>query len=131
MCHLPYGHLKVHLRELEQPGLLVSGLHVSILRHGQPQAAYLLKKRGMRTSDRRRSGPKLFPYWRGVAIRGLLMGYAQRNGSRCLNGSLSQENNALQDLDAWEEWSEELMYTVCRPGKLRLAALPRVARSRG
>jgi hypothetical protein len=70
MHHLPHSHLEVHLREFEQPEAQISTSLAQI----SDQSAYLLKKRGIRTSDLRRSGPKLPPYWRGVAIRGLLMG---------------------------------------------------------
>ena len=71
VCHLPHGHFEVHLGKFEEPISLISTcfpLH-------DIERAYLLKKRGIRISDPRRSanGPKLPPYWRGVAILGLLM----------------------------------------------------------
>lgn len=54
VCHLPHGHLKVHLRELEEPVPNVSqtsgnGDNVCW------DETDLLKKRGMRMSDGRRS----------------------------------------------------------------------------
>jgi hypothetical protein len=49
-CHLPDGHLKVHLGELEEPVDLVSRAPLPGKRGTE---TYLLKKRGMRTLDPR------------------------------------------------------------------------------
>lgn len=68
-CHLPNGHLKVHLRELEEsvPPIAYQPLFpFTCLVSSGP---YLLKKRGMRTLDPRVAGvePKLAEpaCWRG------------------------------------------------------------------
>lgn len=76
MNHLPYGHFEVHLRKLEKSKDRISTSLIDT--SSQPPTPHLLKKRGIRTSDLRRSGPKLPPYWRGVAIRGLLIGDRKR-----------------------------------------------------
>lgn len=66
MCHLPHCHVEVHLRELEKPISRESPVCQS------DEEPYLWKKRGMRSSERLRSGAP--PYCRAMEMRGLFMG---------------------------------------------------------
>jgi hypothetical protein len=74
VCHLPDGHLEVHLWELEEPRSLLIRNKKRLTRALRP---YRLKNCGMRRSLRRLSGtlPKVddSPY-RDIDMRGLVIG---------------------------------------------------------